>query len=340
MVRLEDSPSQILNALSDTYEIFEQSIDYSSKTLCSLFNSYKVLTMDQAARNRLNTIINENRGEALVGIVLTPYEIVSISKGDYISIISPSDIVLIQNLLFSSDSLKQTESWVPICLPGISDSGYLQLYVNFLEDNVGIVFVTESQEHSYFLKFAEQSRSIYETAVNEGVINNIKNGLMHKRKSVSSKNGFSTNSISDDKLVEDLYLKLTQNTLPRKTLSSVSNDPFDNVKYLICKHKTFNQYFTFRFNEYDMITKIEKQIIKSYSELYDVYLSQTFPINTNNFFYYKKSDTLTHTIDTSENYILFATFSLFDDFDSIHTTLTEILKIIKYKESHFFINIK
>jgi hypothetical protein len=68
--------------------------------------------------------------------MLTPYDIATIVKSDSVDII-PSDIALIQNLIFASESLRQTESWVPICLPGISDLGYLQIYCNFFEENIG-----------------------------------------------------------------------------------------------------------------------------------------------------------------------------------------------------------
>ena len=76
--------------------------------------------------------------------------------------VNSSDILLIQNLIFTSQSLRQTESWLPVCLTGIADSGYLQMYSNFFDTDFGVIFITESQENSYFMKFCEQSREIYE----------------------------------------------------------------------------------------------------------------------------------------------------------------------------------
>jgi len=32
----------------------------------------------------------------------------------------------------------QTESWVPICLPGISPDGFLQLFCSFFDSKIGI----------------------------------------------------------------------------------------------------------------------------------------------------------------------------------------------------------
>lgn len=296
-------------------------------------------------------------------IILTSFEIVTISKSEMIENVASNDIILIQNLIFSSESFKHTESWVPICLPGISDCGYLQMYTNFFEANFGVVFITESQEHSYFLKFAEQSRNIYQSTVDENLLAMIKFAFNHKTTSINS-NGVILNRNKksymdilndEDKLVEE-FLK---NLNPRKSTGSVNNlpnnqqkrsstvlsqnqsttsiDPFEDVKFLMCKNKVTNQFFTFRFNAYNGISHIEKNVMKCYSNLYDVYTTNNLPLNSNNFFYYEKGENMTHTIHTNENYVLFASFNLFEEYDTIFNLSTEILKIIKYKESHFFI---
>jgi hypothetical protein len=93
---------------------------------------------------------------------MTPYEVICLCKNEAITSVSAHDIIIIQNMILSSESLKTTESWLPLCLPGISDAGYLQCYCNFFDQNIGIVIISEYQDQSYFLKFSEQSREIYE----------------------------------------------------------------------------------------------------------------------------------------------------------------------------------
>ena len=61
MRRLEENSSSSLNALSDTDDIFEQNIIYSSNTLTSLLNSYQVLLMDSNSKTKLNTICSQNK---------------------------------------------------------------------------------------------------------------------------------------------------------------------------------------------------------------------------------------------------------------------------------------
>ena len=95
-------------------------------------------------------------------MIVTAHEIINITLSEAINSINASDVLLIQNQIFTSESLRIAESWLPICLTAISDSGHLQMYCNFFEENFGVVFFTESQENSYFMKFCEQSRNIYE----------------------------------------------------------------------------------------------------------------------------------------------------------------------------------
>lgn len=301
-------------------------------------------------------------------VILTPFEIITISKSEMINVTS-SDIILIQNLIFSSESLKQTESWVPICLPGISDCGYLQMYVNFFEPQFGLVFVTESQEHSYFLKFAEQSRAIYEASQKENMLAFIKSFVAQRNISSSLINS-SINTTkklpsevlnNEEKLVDEFFKKLTGKSSSvspsaRESLSSsasnlttfqkrssiltnsVTSDPFEEVKFLICKNKITSQFFTFKFNNFNSLLKIEKNVMAYYINLYDIYNSNNLQINPNNFFYYEKSDNMTHTIHSNENYIIFASYTLFEEYDTIFNLSIEILRMIKNKESHYFIN--
>ena len=47
----------------------------------------------------------------------------------------PGDLQLIFNMVFEADGVKAGggEPWIPICLPGFNNKGYLYMYVSFLE---------------------------------------------------------------------------------------------------------------------------------------------------------------------------------------------------------------
>ena len=276
--------------------------------------------------------------------MLTPYEIIIICKNEMIASVSPSDIILIQNMIFSSDSLRTTESWIPLCLPGISDSGLLQMYCNFFENNIGIAFITESQEDSYFLKFVDQSREIYEAASKENLIESVKAAIMHKEKSIKKEisESLDTDEIYDNFITKVNALNIGPQGRPRESFFSSSNnvnlDPFEEVLFLICKNKFTHQLFTFRFNNFDKVSKEEKKVMFNYCNLYDIYNSQANIVNQNSFFHFEKNEDFTHVINANDNFILFATFNFFKEFDEINNLTNEILKMIKYKEFYFYLN--
>ena len=119
--KLENNPSKCLTAMSDTENLFEQIIKYSSNSFVSLFNSYHVMSYI-SHRKKLNKLVEEYRGDALYCIIMTPYEIISLSHSNVINVV-PSDLVLIQTLIYCTEMLRTQVSYVPICLPGVSDQG-------------------------------------------------------------------------------------------------------------------------------------------------------------------------------------------------------------------------
>ena len=171
--KLGDNPSKCLSTMSGTENLFEQIIQYSSHSFTSLFNSYQVMNYLEG-RDKLNKIAEEFRGDALYCIIMTPYEIIALARSNQINVVS-SDLVLIQNLIFCQEMLRSQESYVPICLPGISEQGYIQFYSNFSEENIGVIFVTENMDPMCFVKFQEQYNKLYERLTNENYIDKIMN---------------------------------------------------------------------------------------------------------------------------------------------------------------------
>ena len=173
--KLEDNPSNCLRTMSGTENLFEQIIQYSSHSFISLFNSCQVMNYIEG-RDKLNQIAEEYRGDALYCIIMTPYEIIALARSNKINVVS-SDLVLIQNLIFCQEMLRSQESYVPICLPGISEQGYIQFYSNFSEENIGVIFVTENMDPTYFVIFQEQYNNLYGRLIEENYIEKIMNSF-------------------------------------------------------------------------------------------------------------------------------------------------------------------
>ena len=359
---IERKPYSCADAMGGTETLFEQTISYSHSNLPCMLGCYEVLIFDKESRTKLYSILKRNLGNALLCLCLTKQGIISYAKGSYIQNLSYNDVILIYNMIHASEGLLNTESWVPICVPGISETGYLQMYCNFyqIEGNIplGMVFITESQDGNYFMNFSEQSRRIYEECILSQLINEMENenpnldyllptesakGFITKTGKKTSKlhNAFiylrkkcDLNSFedSDNKLLDDLISKLSFSYSKIK----ISGDLFDEANYIACKNKTLNQCVTKGFDDYDNERKqLEKRIKLEFVNLYEKIISNldkksSFIIEMN------KATSSNLAVYESDNLILFASFSYFKDMNDIQNIMNSIMKQIKTNLEQYF----
>ena len=337
--RLEDNPSRCLTAMSDTEVLFENMIKYTSHTFASLFNSFQVLNCE--FREILNKICEDNLGKGRICMLLTINEIISLAHHPDIKI-CPGDIVLIQNLISSSESLRETETWVPICLPGISNEGYLQLYCKFDILGIGICFLTENMDPKYFMEFAQQyqniNRILMKESYNEKIMECVPNKIIDEDIEINDEDLLNT-------LIEKMELSKVKRTFStRESISngmnknnkSIKGNIFDDVICGLCKHRQLNQFFPIKINNnFRNITKSEKVLLKEYNLLYDKLHLYTF--EKDNFFLVEKGEDYTNAIMQNENYILICSFNFFIEFDEVSMKMNNILKLIKKNENKYFI---
>ena len=371
--KLEDNPSKCLSTMSGTENLFEQMIQYTSKSFPSLFNSYQVFNYFDF-REKLNKISEEFRGDALYCILMTPYEIISLSRSNQINVVS-SDLVLIQNLIYSQEMLRTQESYVPICLPGISEQGYIQFYSHFSDENIGVIFVTENMDPMYFVKFQEQYKKIYQKLRNENYIqkimetfmfnNNILgeytlikdeeekkeedeittelliDSLIDKVGKLSSSN--SGNLINMRESIRESYREsIRGNELiydnPGKN-EKLKKKFFEGVKYGVVLNKKYKQYILFNFDmDFRVYNKTQKKLVHEYNILYDKAIEE---VNENEeFFFIKKSNEFTNVIEVNEYLLCIFSYNFFAEYDDVGKKAKELIKYIKKNEHKFFILFK
>ena len=373
--KLEDNPSKCLSTMSGTENLFEQMIQYTSKSFPSLFNSYQVFNYFDF-REKLNKISEEFRGDALYCILMTPYEIISLSRSNQINVVS-SDLVLIQNLIYSQEMLRTQESYVPICLPGISEQGYIQFYSHFSDENIGVIFVTENMDPMYFVKFQEQYKKIYQKLRNENYIqkimetfmfnNNILgeytlikdeeekkeedeittelliDSLIDKVGKLSSSN--SGNLINMRESIRESYSyreSIRGNDLiydnPGKN-EKLKKKFFEGVKYGVVLNKKYKQYILFNFDmDFRVYNKTQKKLVHEYNILYDKAIEE---VNENEeFFFIKKSNEFTNVIEVNEYLLCIFSYNFFAEYDDVGKKAKELIKYIKKNEHKFFILFK
>ena len=375
--KLEDNPSKVLTAMGGTENLFEQIIQYSSNSFVSIFNSYQIMNFENfgESREKINKILEENKGNSLYCILMTPYEIISFAHSNQITV-QASDLILIQTLILCTEMLRTQESYVPICLPGISDQGFLQLYSHFSEENIGIIFITENIDPICFMEFQQKYKDIYDRILegySEKIIQCMRKNNNMKGKYSLFKNDSEENKENIDKetLVNNLITKInnmneklalegktSSNRLPNmnnlnipnkdapkgKSLSSnlISNPTisiFNGIKYGVILNRKNNQYIILNFGmDYRTYTKKEKELIHKYIMLYDVYNNYKDKENNREEFYYlEQSEKYYNLIQVNENFVVIFSFGFFSDIEKIQKKIKDLFKHLKKYENKYFI---
>ena len=375
--KLEDNPSKVLTAMGGTENLFEQIIQYSCNSFISIFNSYQIMNFENfgESREKINKILEENKGNSLYCILMTPYEIISLVHSNQITV-QPSDLILIQNLILCTESIRAQESYVPICLPGISDQGFLQLYCHFSEENIGIIFITENVDPMCFMEFQKKYKDIYDKILegySEKIIQCMRRNNNMKGKLSLFKNEDKENNenLNNEELADKLIAKINQikenfmrerkssSRLPsvnnnitiqnkeinkQKTLSTsliqnFNKTIFNGIKYGVILHRKYNQYIMINFGmDYRTYTKKEKELIHKYIMLYDIYNNyKDKEKDKEEFNYFEESGKYSHCIHVNENFVFIFSFGFLSDTEKIQKKIKDLSKYLKKYENKYFI---
>ena len=376
--KLEDNPSKCLSTMSGTENLFEQMIQYTSKSFPSLFNSYQVFNFFEQ-REKLNKIAEEFRGDALYCIIMTPYEIISLARSNQIDVVS-SDLVLIQNLIYSQEMLRTQESYVPICLPGISEQGYIQFYSHFSEENIGIIFVTENMDPMCFVKFKEQYNKLYQKLINENYIEKIidnfriNNNISGEYSLLGheEENKINEEMSSPEFLIHKLFEKFGKsnhiNFRSSNTIKFEKNRTFSSSEALReslrrtesgfdmqgKNEKIKNKYFEgikygvvlnkklkqYVLFNFDMDFRVYNKTQKKLIHEYNLLFDKANEEENEEFFFIKKTKEFINVIDCNENFVGIFTYDFFSEYDDIGKKTKELIKYIKKNEQKYFILFK
>ncbi|KAF2723391.1 DUF254-domain-containing protein [Polychaeton citri CBS 116435] len=137
----------------------------------TLLSSLECLRMRRSERKLIDEALLKTRSPSLLyGLLVASGRLVSVVRPKRHSL-HPGDLHLIFNMLFEAGSVKANggENWIPLCLPGFNNTGYVYMYVSFFstnensfEDNrassandndeLAIVFISASKEAFYELR--------------------------------------------------------------------------------------------------------------------------------------------------------------------------------------------
>ncbi|KAJ4291009.1 Vacuolar fusion protein mon1 [Kalmusia sp. IMI 367209] len=100
----------------------------------TLLSALECLKLRKSHRNTINnTLLKTRSPNLLYGLIVASGKLVSVVRPKKHSL-HPGDLHLIFNMLFEAGSVKAGggENWIPLCLPGFNNTGYLYMYVSFL----------------------------------------------------------------------------------------------------------------------------------------------------------------------------------------------------------------
>ncbi|DAA78870.1 TPA_exp: Uncharacterized protein A8136_2655 [Trichophyton benhamiae CBS 112371] len=151
----------LLSSLADSFT------KGSPSTLLGALESLKIRKSHRQVIS--NTFLKARVEPLLYGLLVAGGRLVSVVRPKKHSL-HPGDLQLIFNMIFEADGVKAGggESWIPICLPGFNNRGYLYMYVSFLDvqrdreadksaeemkkdDVVAIILISPNKESFYTL---------------------------------------------------------------------------------------------------------------------------------------------------------------------------------------------
>jgi hypothetical protein len=131
-------------------------------------------------------------------------------------------MLLIQSLIMIKTSQDENELWLPICMPGISADGLLQLYYNYDPSNsYGILYITEKQENTSMSTFTEFSKKINDEIKEKGLVPIIEKAIETKQNADNIKEEILNNPQEIN--VENLKLFIKNTFSSKNAKSKVSN---------------------------------------------------------------------------------------------------------------------
>jgi hypothetical protein len=136
----------------------------------TLLSSLECLRLRKTHRRAINdTLLSVRSPNLLYGLIVAAGRLVSVVRPKKHSL-HPGDLHLIFNMLFEAGSVKAGggDNWIPLCLPGFNNTGFLYMYVSFFstsqttgtgtehssgkDDELAIVLISTSKESFFELR--------------------------------------------------------------------------------------------------------------------------------------------------------------------------------------------
>ncbi|GAM25264.1 hypothetical protein SAMD00019534_084390, partial [Acytostelium subglobosum LB1] len=152
-----DAKYDLRDLLGGTDKFLDNLIKMIDNDTATLLNSVNCLRLNCNTRNEITTIIQSNKHEnVLFALLVSGNKLISIVKQKKYSL-KPQDIHILMNFVSSTSSFRESESWIPICLPNFNDSGFLHLYICYITPDVCLLLFSAQAEAFYNLSSSKNA---------------------------------------------------------------------------------------------------------------------------------------------------------------------------------------
>lgn len=144
---LEARPGyDVRGLLGGTENLLNDLIADSGRSPAFLLDAVSSLRLAKPLRLKVGAVLRKARTKnTLYALLLSGTQVVQLAQNEKCAL-KTSDILLLINTFTNSESTRTKHSWLPICLPGFNDAGFLYAYVTFLSGDLCLGMVSSSSD--------------------------------------------------------------------------------------------------------------------------------------------------------------------------------------------------
>jgi len=147
-----DAKYDLRDLLGGTDKLIDNLIHKVNLDFPILLNSVQCLRLNYNIRNSITNILQNRKSDSIIfSLLLVDNKLVSMVKQKKTQTLKPQDIHIIMNYISSSTIVKDSESFMPICLPNFNDAGFLHLYICFIYPQVCLLLFSNQVDSFYQL---------------------------------------------------------------------------------------------------------------------------------------------------------------------------------------------
>lgn len=157
---LKDSPSyDPQEKLNMHKEVLTWGINSSQNSLSNIFNAFMPFPLSYQKRKKIMQSLKTYEGEGIIyKMLLTQHNIIAIDCNDYV--LTTQEINALFHLINSKFKFVAIDFWLPICIPSISEDGYLNQYFRWINEDFGCLLLSADSNPNNIINAVQMCQRI------------------------------------------------------------------------------------------------------------------------------------------------------------------------------------